>query len=100
MIEYMSNAFLAVCGGLALVGAMTERDHRIDNLLWAFFCFVITGVGFFATSKEWQVAGGIISGLAVVFFVLSKMIEARSKAKAKIEPTSADDIAIRAAPER
>jgi len=100
MIEYMSNVFLAVCGVLALLGAMTERDHRFTNLLWAFFCFAIAAVGFFATSKHWQVVGGIISGLALVFFLASKIMEARSKGKKKNEPTSAGDISTRAMSEK
>jgi hypothetical protein len=100
MTEYIPNIFLAACGILSLIGAIAERDNRIANLLWAFFCFAIAGVGLFATSKEWQVAGGIMSGLAVVFFVTSKMIEARSKAKTNTEPISAGDSVPCATPEK
>ncbi len=75
MMNFISNAFLALFGLFSLVEGFREQKNRRTNLLWALFCISIAGIGFVDTDKKLHV--GIISGAAIAFWVATKAWQAR-----------------------
>lgn len=88
MMEFISSAFLALCGILALIGGLIKHQDRRENLLWAFLCLSIAGIGFLEAGEEPHTIAGCVSKTALVFFILAKAIKVKAGLKKQTPATS------------